>query len=247
MDHFGVKQAHVIGYSMGGIVAQQLAHDAPKRVQRVVLVASNPGRGSFRGDLMATINMFTPARYLSPIIYSMTICSMVGGRARHDTAWVADQGLLRLKQSPKWRGYMWQLFSLMRWSGFPILRKVPHEVLVVAGDDDPMIPVVNAMMLTYLLPNGRLEVLRDEGHLMRMDPESELHPKISEFFNAKNLDTTEVWQQAETVDADELKLAMAGANVLALPCTTDARIRKRWLYNYNKHYPVNTDTVRTRG
>lgn len=229
LTHFGVRRAHVLGYSMGGIVAQQLAHDAPERVNRLVLLATTPGRGSFRGDLRATINMFTPARYLSPTLYAMTIGSMVGGRARHDTAWVADQGLLRLKHSPKWRGYMWQLVSVMRWSGLPILPNIPHEVLVLAGDDDPMIPVVNAMLLTHALPNGRLMVLRNEGHLMMMDPDSRIRPAVQEFFSASDLDDTRVWDYADGVTEKELQIAIAGARVTELPFSKDAFLRRRWL------------------
>jgi pimeloyl-ACP methyl ester carboxylesterase len=229
LDHFGVKKAHVIGYSMGGMVSQQLAHDDPGRVDRVVLLATGPGRGSYQGDLKATINMFTPARYLSPRIYALTIGSMVGGRARHDTEWVAEQGLLRLRQSPSWRGYIWQLLSVMKWSGLPILRNVEQRVLVFAGDDDPLIPVVNPMMLTHLLPNGRLHVMNDEGHLMAMNPDSGIHPLIRSFLSAASPESTTAWRSASKVDADELELAMAGASVLPLPMATDARARRRWL------------------
>jgi len=229
LDHFGVERAHVIGYSMGGMVTQQLAHDAPERIDRVVLLATGPGRGAYQGDLKATINMFTPTRYLSPRIYALTIGSMVGGRARHDTEWVASQGLLRLRQSPSWLGYFWQLLSVMRWSGLPILRNIKQQVLVFAGDDDPLIPVVNPMMLTHLLPNGRLHVMNDEGHLMAMNPDSEIHPLIYSFLSAESAKTTNAWRSASTVDADELKLAMAGASLLPVPLGIDARNRRRWL------------------
>ena len=231
LDHFGVDRAHVIGYSMGGMVSQQLAHDAPERIDRVVLLATGPGRGSYQGDLRATINMFTPARYLSPKIYALTIGSMVGGRARHDTEWVAEQGLLRLRQSPSWRGYIWQLLSVMKWSGLPILRDVKQRVLVFAGDDDPLIPVVNPMMLTHLLPNGRLHVMNDEGHLMAMNPDSGIHSLIRSFLGAAAPEATGAWRSASTVDADELELAMAGASILPMPMARDARARRRWLRN----------------
>jgi pimeloyl-ACP methyl ester carboxylesterase len=229
MDHFGVKRAHVIGYSMGGIVAQQLAHDAPERVQRMVLLATTPGRGSFHGNARAMMNLFTPVRYLSPRLYAKTIGSLVGGRARRDAAFVAEQGLVRLKHPPTWRGYLWQLFSIMRWSAFPILRKVPQEVLVLAGDDDPLVPVVNAMMLTHMLPNGRLRVIHDEGHLMAMDPNSLIHPAIREFLTAESLGAAQVWQSASKVDAKEIKIALAKAEGLPLAWAADTRLRRRWL------------------
>jgi poly(3-hydroxyoctanoate) depolymerase len=229
LDHFGVKRAHVVGYSMGGIVAQQLAHDAPERVQRMVLLASTPGRGSFRGDLRATLNMFTPVRYFSPYIYDMTIGSTVGGRARHDKEWTTGQGLLRLKHPPTWRGYVWQVISILRWSGFPILRKIQHEVLVLAGEDDPMIPVVNAMMLTHMLPNGRLLVIPDEGHMMMADTDSRIHPLIQEFFTTKYLKRATFWDEATAVEDAELDTALRRARRFAIPWSADAMIRYRWL------------------
>jgi pimeloyl-ACP methyl ester carboxylesterase len=230
MDHFGVQTAPVIGYSMGGVVTQQLAHDHPDRVERAVLVATTPGRGGFRGDARAMVNIITPVRYMSPTLYANTIGTMVGGRARHDAAWVAEQGLLRLQQAPTWRGYLGQLQSLSRWSGFSILHDIPHPVLVLTGEDDPLVPVVNAMILTYLLPNGRMMVLRHEGHLMMMDASSRLHAAVSEFIRTADLDASPVWAAAEPVSLDELKIALAGAErLLELPWGRDARIRHRYL------------------
>ena len=234
LDRFGVEQADVIGYSMGGIVSQQLAHDHPDRVRRAILVATTPGRGSYRGDPKAMLNIFTPARYLSPTLYAKTIGSMVGGRARHDAAWVAEQGLLRLKHAPTWRGYFGQLQSVFAWSAFSILPKVQHEVLVVAGDDDPLVPVVNAMILAHLLPNGRLLLVRSEGHLMMVDAHSRTHAAMREFICADDLTTTRVWDEAQPVDADELRIALAGAPSVALPWGRDARIRRKYLHGLGR-------------
>ena len=178
---------------MGGVVAQQLAHDAPERVERLVLLATTPGRGAFQGGLKARINIATPVRYLSPFLYAKTIGSLVGGRARHDAAWVAEQGLLRLQHMPSWRGYFSQLRSIVNWSAFEFLRDVPHATLILAGDDDPLIPVINGMILSYLLPNARLLVVRSEGHLMMMDQDSRTHPAIREFLTADDLETTGIW------------------------------------------------------
>lgn len=228
MDHFGVEKAHVVGYSMGGLVAQQLAHNAPDRVQRMVLIATTAGRGSFRGSFVTMLNILAPVRYLSPRMYAKTAGSLVGGRARHDKAWVAAQGELRLQHRPPWRGYLNQLFSIMWWSGFSILGSIRNDVLVLAGDDDPINPVVNAMMLTHMLPNGRLVVMRGEGHLMTMDPESGTHALIREFMGAPDLNATRVWQEASTVDVDELETVVARATGV-MRLTVDAMIRRRWL------------------
>jgi pimeloyl-ACP methyl ester carboxylesterase len=211
MDRFGVEQADVLGYSMGGIVAQQLAADFPERVRRLLLVATTPGLGALHGDMRALVNIMTPVRYLSPKLYAKTIGSLAGGRARHDSAWVAEQGALRLKHAPPMLGYLNQLASLTWWSGLPFLAQIELPVLVLAGDDDPLTPVANGMLLAHMLPNGRLLVLQGEGHLMLMDDASGSLPAIREFISAPRLDRAEVWKKAAVIDAEELKIGVANA------------------------------------
>lgn len=208
MDQAGIAHAAVLGYSMGGIVAQQLAADSPGRVRRLVLVATTPGIGAVQGDPRALLNIVTPIRYLSPSAYERTIGSLVGGRARRDPGWVAEQGLLRMQHAPSWRGYLGQLASISRWSGMPILHRVRQPALVVAGDDDPLTPLVNGLMLTHLLPHARLLVCHDEGHLIPLDPQSVAHPVIRDFLAADDVEQSDAWAQAVPVSADDVRLAL---------------------------------------
>jgi pimeloyl-ACP methyl ester carboxylesterase len=230
LDRFGIDRADVLGYSMGGIVAQQLAADAPERIRRLVLVSTSPGLGSVHGDLKAMLNIITPLRYLSPQVYARTIGSLAGGRARHDGAWIAQQGALRLEHAPSMRGYMGQLISLTGWSSLPRLREIELPVLVLAGDDDPLTPVVNGMLVAHMLPQGRLIVLEDEGHLVALDLDSKAHPAIREFFSAKRLDRCPAWRRASVIDEEHMRRALAGAGRQAQPWgLVSAWQRRRWL------------------
>jgi poly(3-hydroxyoctanoate) depolymerase len=230
MDRFGLDQPDVLGYSMGGVVCQQLAADAPERVRRVVLLASTPGVGQMQGSPVAIINLMTPVRYLSRHAYAKTIGSMVGGRARHDSEWTAAQGVLRLMHPPTWRGYISQLLALTPWSGLPLLAGIEHPVLVVTGDDDPLTPVVNGMLITHMLPNARLLVCPGEGHLIALDQDSVAHPAIREFLSAESVDETDVWNSAVTVDAEELGIALFGAPIQLPPWSMiNSAVRRRWL------------------
>jgi pimeloyl-ACP methyl ester carboxylesterase len=230
MDEFDVDRAHVLGYSMGGMVAQQLAFDSPERVDRLVLVATSPGVGALQGDPKALLNIVTPLRYLSPRLYTRTIGSMAGGRARTDPAWAAAQGKLRLQAPPSWRGYFGQLQSLSKWSSLPILGRIDHQTLVVAGDDDPLTPVVNGMMVAHLLPNGRLVVVPGEGHLMVLDGDSQAHTAIREFLSAKDLSRAPVWKRAQVVETADLEAELAAAPRQLPPLSVYAgRARRRYL------------------
>jgi pimeloyl-ACP methyl ester carboxylesterase len=230
IDAFEVDQLDVVGYSMGGIVAQQLAADHPERIRRLVLVGTTPGLGSVHGDMRALMNILTPVRYLSPTLYAKTIGSLAGGRARQDTAWVAEQGALRLEHAPSLLGYLNQIASLTLWSSLPFLARVPHPTLVLAGDDDPLTPVANGMLLAHMLPNARLVLLRGEGHLMLMDDESQSHPAIREFVEAPSYEETQVWQQALDVDEQALKVGLASAGFQLPSWSIPAGlIRRTWL------------------
>ena len=230
MDHCGMHRADVLGYSMGGTVAQQLAADLPERVRRLVLVATTPGRGAVQGDPKAMLNIMTPARYLSPRLYTKTIGSLVGGRARHDTAWIREQTRVRLQHAPTWRGYLGQLRSLTWWSGLPLLPRIGHPTLVVTGDDDPLAPAINAMMITHLLSRGRLLIVKGEGHLLAVDETSASHAPIREFFLARSLSQCEAWTKAVTVDSAELDAALAAVGRQMPPWSiVNAMARRRWL------------------
>jgi pimeloyl-ACP methyl ester carboxylesterase len=70
------------------------------------------------------------------------------------------------------------------WSSLPFLSRIPHETLVVSGDDDPLIPVENARLLATQIPNARLEIVEDAGHLLLWDDPQNLGQRINRFVNA---------------------------------------------------------------
>ncbi|GAC1309351.1 MAG: hypothetical protein NVSMB16_05760 [Acidimicrobiales bacterium] len=231
MDRYGLQRPDVLGYSMGGMVAQQLASKYPERVRRLVVAASTPGVGAIQVNLFAMLNVVTPARYLSPRIYSRTIGSMVGGRARSDPEWVSKQAAIRLEHRPSWKGYLSQIRSMAGWSSLPRLPKVTAPTLVIAGGDDPLAPPTNAMMIAYLIPEARLLILEDEGHLMMVDEQGAGHAAVREFLTTPDYATSDVWRRAAVVKASDVRGALARAPRQLPPLSLfDSRARRRWLH-----------------
>jgi pimeloyl-ACP methyl ester carboxylesterase len=229
LDAVGVERADVIGYSMGGIVAQQLATDAPDRVRRIVLAGTTCGLGAVPGAPMAMLHLLVPARYLSSSIYARTIGGIVGGRARHDRACVAELVAIRVRHVSI-RGYLGQMLSLSRWSGLPLLPRILHPTLVVSGDDDPLAPLVNAMLLVRLLPQARMLLAAGEGHLLFMHGDSPVLGPIREFLAAESLDEAPVWSTGLTVTDDELRSAIPPVRAQAQPWgAIGALLRRHWL------------------
>jgi pimeloyl-ACP methyl ester carboxylesterase len=80
------------------------------------------------------------------------------------------------------RGYYYQLAASAGWTSLPFLRLIQQPVLVVAGDDDPIIPAVNARIMTRLLPDARLHLYRG-GHIALVTEPHELAPVIERFLD----------------------------------------------------------------
>jgi poly(3-hydroxyoctanoate) depolymerase len=209
LDAVGVDCADVLGYSLGGIVAQQLAADAPERVRRLVLVATTVGLGSVSSDAKSLLHIAAPARFLSEQLYAKSLGSLTGGRARHDPAWAKALSQDRMQQPPTLRGYIGQLLSLTFWSGLPLLERIRQPTLVVGGEDDPLAPSANAMLLACWLPLAKLLLAPGEGHLMPVDPHSIVLEPIRRFFEADPLAESAVWRDATIVNEKDLRAAIA--------------------------------------
>jgi pimeloyl-ACP methyl ester carboxylesterase len=214
---------------MGGIVAQQLAADAPHRVRRVVLAATTCGLGAVPSNPRAMLHLTIPARYLSPRLYARTIGGMVGGRARHDPDRVANLTATRLRHVSM-HGYLCQMLSLSRWTGLPLLSRIPHPTLVVTGDDDPLTPVANAMLLARMLPQGRMLLAPGEGHVLLLDADSPVIEPIRQFLAAESLDEARVWRDATLVSDEDFRAAIPSARLQAQPWgAIGVLMRRKWL------------------
>jgi poly(3-hydroxyalkanoate) depolymerase len=181
LDDLGYDQLDVLGYSLGGIVAQELAHRAPERIRRLVLCATTPGLPSMPPDPIVTALMLTPARYWNRQLAELIIPIIAGGRTARDPR-VLRAGLeRRLVQPPTALGYLYQLYALSGWSSHPWIRSVRHPALVLHGDHDPVVPLVNGRYLADALSNGRLEVVKGAGHLFLLDEPRSVAPALTAF------------------------------------------------------------------
>jgi pimeloyl-ACP methyl ester carboxylesterase len=208
LDRLGHDQVDVLGYSYGGIVAQHLARRAPDRVRRLVLAATTPGWGGVSGSLRTMARMSTPLRYYSRRYYERTIGDVAGGRARTDPEWVRTHGSQRRERPPNPLGYLWQVAALSVPPGsLPWLHTLPHRTLVLAGDDDPILPVANSLLLAERIPRARLMVAKGEGHLLLLDPDSAAHPVIRDFLICDDPRSSDAF--AGTIDVDEQMVRQA--------------------------------------
>lgn len=179
LDMLGYQRVDVLGISWGGGLAQQFAFTQRRRCRRLVLVATATGSIMIPAKPRNLIRMSTPRRYLQPGYLSRVAGDLYGGSARSDPALV--ERLLRAHgRGGDPSGYLYQLLASAGWTSLPFLRLIRQPTLVLAGDDDGVIPLVNGRMLAALIPHAQLHVYAG-GHLeIGADP-SRLVPVIHQF------------------------------------------------------------------
>ena len=179
----GYGRLDVLGVSFGGALAQQLAHQAPARVRRLVLAATGPGLGGVPGSPRVLRHLATPRRYLQPDYFRRVAGDLYGGEARRDPDAMLHGSLARFAHAPSPAGYLAQLFAIVGWTSLPWLRRLPQPTLVIAGDDDPIVPPVNGRILGRLIPDARLHVVPGGGHLFLLERPAEIAAVVTEFLD----------------------------------------------------------------
>ena len=169
LDELGHERADVVGFSLGGMVAQQLAHDAADRVRRLALVGTGCGIGGMPPTIEALALLSIPLRYHSARMYHETNQLLVEAD-RVLLARLSSLSESRLRHPPPLLGYAYQLAAGSMWSSLSWLDTVRVPTLVLVGSVDQIVPPANGYQLARLLPTSRLHVL-DGGHLCVFDPE----------------------------------------------------------------------------
>lgn len=180
LDRLSVDRVNVLGISWGGMVAQQFARQYPRRAEHLVLAATSPGHLMVPGRPGVLLRMSNPLRYYSPEFMHAIAPKIYGGSLRTNKL-KAKEHASKMKP-PSIKGYYYQLLSLVGWSSLPWLHKLKLPTLVMAGNDDPIIPLINARVLAGRIPNSRLQIV-DCGHLFLLTRASLLAPDIERFFS----------------------------------------------------------------
>jgi pimeloyl-ACP methyl ester carboxylesterase len=173
LDELSLRSCDVLGFSLGGMIAQQMVQDRPSIFRRVVLVGTAPRGGE---DIMH-LDKPSLAKYLGdPKLQGYTILQKIFFAPTESSQKAGAAFIERLMQRTKDREPIsgpavaqaqmaafrdWEKFTGQR---FANLKSIQHPTLVVNGIYDEMIPVQNSYWLSANLPNAVLLTYPDSGH-----------------------------------------------------------------------------------
>lgn len=169
LDHCGIERADVLGYSLGGVLAQELACTAPERVRRLVLAATTPGVPSMGPPPAAIRLLMSSRRYTDPEFAADVLKRLAGGRTARDPDMLRAAVQRRLAEPANPQALRRQLWSGLGWSAQRRLPKLRIPTLVLYPGDDPLVPISNAHRLASLIHDSRLEIIPGAGHLFLFD------------------------------------------------------------------------------
>jgi len=176
LDRLGYDEVDVMGVSWGGAMAQQFAFQYGSRVHRLILAATSAGMFMIPGKPAALAKLAHPKRYMNPA-YMLEHFEMLYG----DETDGADGHAKRLR-APSIRGYFYQLLAGMGWTSVPFLPFLKPPTLVLAGENDQIVPLINGRFLASLSPGARLETVSG-GHLFLVSRAKEVLPVIRSFLD----------------------------------------------------------------
>jgi pimeloyl-ACP methyl ester carboxylesterase len=164
----GLEAINIVGFSLGGMIAQQLALDHPDLVRRLILLGTAPrgGEGLTFTELSSE-EQTDPVAFLLGAFFSPSEASQEAGR----------EYLKRLESRKEDRdlpvsrnSVVAQLAAIREWGTIPAtgrystLKDITHPTLIVHGNKDIVVPPINAFILAEHLPNAQLIVYSDSSH-----------------------------------------------------------------------------------
>jgi pimeloyl-ACP methyl ester carboxylesterase len=165
----GFEKVDLLGFSLGGFVAQAVALREPQLVRKLILTGTGPagGVGIDKVTKISLIDMLRGAVTFKDPKYYLFFTGSKSGRE------AARQFLKRLKERKEDRdkeitvpAFVAQLKAVNAWGkkAPQDLSRIPHPALIANGDQDKMVPTSNSVDLANRLPNAELVLYPDAGH-----------------------------------------------------------------------------------
>jgi pimeloyl-ACP methyl ester carboxylesterase len=187
LKQLGIANIRLVGSSYGGAVAATIALDHPELVERLVLVGAVTNNRPTRYMLMRLFGSPIIGDILSPLVVgSRRLLRLRMKRVYDRHAWELDERRVQARHLPlRTRGTHRAIIrTVRRWDAERISRDahlLVQPTLIIWGDNDREVPIADGERLQQEIPNSRLLVFRECGHLPHEEYPAEFTKLVSEF------------------------------------------------------------------
>jgi len=170
LDALGIRQAHVCGASMGGMVAQQLAVRHPARVKSLTLIMTTSGARRLPGPSLrvrsALLSRPTSASFDSIVAHYVALYKLIGSPGYPSSdAYLTQRLGMSVRRSHRPRGTARQLAAIAAdGDRSPLLARIQAPTQVLHGLADPLVPVAAGRDLAARIPGAKLDLVEGMGH-----------------------------------------------------------------------------------
>lgn len=187
LDAAGIESAHVLGVSLGGFVAQELALSSPERVRKLVLCSTAPS--------LAPPCYPVPERGMQAFAAFPTMEREAGLRLMVENS-LGDHGVrerpelveeiyrYRLERSPTLAAWQAQAMASATFDAYERVAEITAPTLVIHADEDLVVDFRNGELLAQRIPGAQFEVVPDRGHLVIWEEGEMLAPVVREFLQS---------------------------------------------------------------
>ena len=165
----GYQKVNLLGFSMGGFIAQEIVETEPQWVNKLILVGTGPqgseGLADVGNKISSIANLDPQEQFLQSLFAPSAQSRQLGKEAFARIAAKKEGRDLPLSKE----AFVGELTAVLGWAqpdstAFARAANVSTQTLIVAGKNDLLVPIVNPIKLYQALPNARLLLLPDAGH-----------------------------------------------------------------------------------
>jgi len=186
LDAADVEQTNVFGVSLGGYIAQELALMYPERVRKLVLGSTAPGGPRSHPMPAPGLEAFGrfPTMEREAGLRLMVENSLGGHAVRERSELVEEIYAYRLERGPTLAGWQAQAYAGATFDAYDRVGKIEVPTLVIQGGGDKVVDPRNAGLLVELIPDARLELIPDRGHLLVWEEGDRVASIVKEFLES---------------------------------------------------------------
>ena len=175
LDELNIDSAHLLGMSMGGMIAQIIAANHPKRIKSFTLIASTAATPSpFNSPTREVRNLILDRSITKDASYedryqrAVKLIKVIGMEGyKFDTPEFKQQAIENMKRSKDDTGFSRQLLAILASKNrFKKIQSIKIPTLIVHGKNDPLLKVKNAYKMHKLIPASELIIIEDMRHLI---------------------------------------------------------------------------------